>query len=101
MQANQVVLLSELKLSSSLNIALVEVLNEHPPKPLGGLAMAVPGELRGLELAWQKHGVLPWSQLFEPAASIAEEGFVVSKILANAIKSKEEYLLSGNFSGLQ
>ncbi|KAG2494187.1 hypothetical protein HYH03_007545 [Edaphochlamys debaryana] len=41
----------------------------------GGLAVAVPLELRGLELAWRRHGRLPWARLVAPAAEIAAHGF--------------------------
>ena len=68
---------------------------------IGGLAVAVPAELRGLELAWRRHGVLNWSELFEPAAAIAEEGFQISKTVSEAINTMGKYILSGNYSGLQ
>ena len=67
----------------------------------GGLAIAVPGELRGLELAWRKHGRLAWDKLFEPAIKLAEDGLPVSSTVASAIKGEEKYILSGNYSGLQ
>jgi len=52
----------------------------------GGLAVAVPSELKGLRLAWERHGRLPWSRLVLPAAALAD-GFVVEAQLALAIAS--------------
>lgn len=52
----------------------------------GGLAVAVPGELAGLRLAWERFGRLPWSRLVEPAAALAD-GFLVSQQLELAISA--------------
>ena len=41
----------------------------------GGLAIAVPLELRGLELLHSRHGVLPWADLIDPVVPFAEHGF--------------------------
>lgn len=45
---------------------------------VGGRAVGTPGLLRMLELAHGQHGRLPWKQLFEPAITLAEQGFPVS-----------------------
>ncbi|KAK8038522.1 gamma-glutamyltranspeptidase [Apiospora rasikravindrae] len=45
----------------------------------GGLAAAVPGELRGLESAHRLHGRLSWREVVRPAARVARRGFAVNE----------------------
>jgi gamma-glutamyltranspeptidase/glutathione hydrolase len=51
----------------------------------GGRSVGVPGTLALLELAHRLHGRLPWADLVQPAADLAEKGFEVSPRLAGAI----------------
>lgn len=60
----------------------------------GGLSVAVPGELAGLYLAWQRYGKLTWNDLFRPAINFAENGFKVSEYLAVAINASSADILS-------
>jgi gamma-glutamyltranspeptidase/glutathione hydrolase len=41
---------------------------------LGGLAVGVPGEIRGLAMMSKQHGRLSWRRLVNPAAALARDG---------------------------
>ena len=69
-------------------LAATETMFKGNPRAslFGGLAIAVPLELRGLYVAHSRHGVLPWSQLVEPAAALAESGFEAHPYLVQALE---------------
>lgn len=51
-----------------------------------GMTVAVPGLLRGLELAHKEHGKLAWSELIQPSIIIANDtGFNVSRSFAESL----------------
>jgi gamma-glutamyltranspeptidase/glutathione hydrolase/leukotriene-C4 hydrolase len=50
----------------------------------GGLAVGVPGEVRGLEEAHRRWGTLPWKKLVEPSVLLAG-GWEVDKELGKRI----------------
>jgi gamma-glutamyltranspeptidase / glutathione hydrolase len=50
-----------------------------------GLSVGVPGTLRMLEMAHKDHGHLSWAELFDPAITLAEEGFPVSARLHRSL----------------
>ncbi|MBS0239545.1 MAG: gamma-glutamyltransferase family protein [Proteobacteria bacterium] len=54
-----------------------------------GLSVGVPGLLRVLYQAHEKHGKLPWAKLFEPAIKLAEDGFPVSPRLSVLLQSEK------------
>ncbi|MGM9425352.1 gamma-glutamyltransferase family protein [Hydrogenophaga sp. MI9] len=45
---------------------------------VGGRSVGTPGAVAMLALAHRQHGRLPWARLFEPAITLAEQGFAVS-----------------------
>lgn len=58
---------------------------------VGGRAVGVPGLVKALEHAHQRHGSLPWATLFEPAMALASQGFAVSPRLHQLLQ-KDRFL---------
>ena len=54
-----------------------------------GLSVGTPGLVRMLEAMHEDLGALPWSEVFEPAIRLAEEGFAVSPRLHALVKGSE------------
>ncbi|RZC37317.1 G glu transpept domain containing protein [Asbolus verrucosus] len=59
----------------------------------GGLAVAVPGELRGYWEAYKKYGgKLPWSELVQPTIDLCKNGILVTEYLAKLYSSQQSQL---------
>ncbi len=58
---------------------------------VGGRSVGVPGTVRMLEAAHKAHGRLPWARLFEPAITLATQGFRVSPRM-NTLLAAEQHL---------
>lgn len=59
---------------------------------LGWRAAAVPGTVRGYELAHKQFGVKPWSELLQPSIQLALNGHPLSYMRAEAFRSQHELL---------
>ena len=79
----------DLTMSSTERQTLRAAFNELRSR---GSSVGVPGVLRMLEMAHRAHGHMPWASLMQPAQAIAEQGFVVSPRLAQAIAQAQSTL---------
>jgi gamma-glutamyltranspeptidase/glutathione hydrolase/leukotriene-C4 hydrolase len=62
---------------------------------IGGLAIAVPGELRAYEFAHRQFGGgVPWPDLFNRTIDLCLNGFIVSVSQASAIAQTGPYILN-------
>src|SRR6185437_1040554 len=59
--------------------------------PSGRTAL-VPGFMAGVQAAHGRFGTLPWAQVVEPAAALAEDGFEVDPHLAGSIAYRKGVL---------
>jgi gamma-glutamyltranspeptidase/glutathione hydrolase len=55
----------------------------------GGKSVGTPGNIRLAAIAHEKWGKLKWTQLFQPAIKLAEDGFIVNKTLESRLKMVE------------
>ena len=56
------------------------------------LSSGVPGTVKGLYIAHQKFGLLPWNRLVNPALKLARDGFIITETLAKSLESNKEKL---------
>ncbi|MBX6314951.1 MAG: gamma-glutamyltransferase [Isosphaeraceae bacterium] len=59
-----------------------------PHHRAGARAAGVPGTVRGLGLAHQLYGQVPWADLVRPAARLARAGFPISATLARSLNAQ-------------
>ncbi|VTT98338.1 gamma-glutamyltranspeptidase : Gamma-glutamyltransferase OS=Planctomyces brasiliensis (strain ATCC 49424 / DSM 5305 / JCM 21570 / NBRC 103401 / IFAM 1448) GN=Plabr_4283 PE=4 SV=1: G_glu_transpept [Gemmataceae bacterium] len=67
--------------------AKVDLFADGTVTPLDHKAAGVPGTVRGLALAHQKYGRLPWADVVRPAVKLAEDGFTVNAVLARGLNN--------------
>lgn len=58
----------------------------------GGLAVAVPGELKGYWYLYQEYGSLPWKDLIQPTIDLCNNGIYVTAFLAKTFVGKLDLL---------
>lgn len=61
---------------------------------IGGLSIAVPGELKGMWELHKKYGKLPWKDIFQPVIQLCREGHEVTSYLATVLRMKKNDILN-------
>ena len=65
----------------------------------GGLAIGVPGSVKGFYEAWLRYGRVPWADLIQPSINLCEKGFQLEKSMSATV-ARQEALVRGS-SGLR
>lgn len=60
----------------------------------GGLAIAVPGTVKGFHEAWLRYGRVPWSDLVAPTIALCQYGFPLEAGMAKIVASLESTVRS-------
>lgn len=55
-----------------------------------GLAVGIPGTVKGMELALNKYGTMSWQQVIAPAIELAEKGIIVTPDLSNSLAALKD-----------
>jgi gamma-glutamyltranspeptidase/glutathione hydrolase/leukotriene-C4 hydrolase len=66
---------------------------------IGGLAVAIPGEVRGLQEAHRRWGSIPWKELVDPSVELAA-GWRVQSELAGRIQVRTLSFSASFLTGL-
>ncbi|XP_013143929.1 PREDICTED: gamma-glutamyltranspeptidase 1-like [Papilio polytes] len=67
--------------------ATYEEMYDNKSSTVGGLAIAVPGELRGYGELYREYGRLPWRELVRPAANLCRTGHRVNNYMGRVLRS--------------
>ncbi|MGB3738973.1 MAG: gamma-glutamyltransferase family protein [Pontixanthobacter sp.] len=60
-------------------------LRDYGDSVRSGLSVGVPGNVAMAKMAHERHGNLPWSDLFEPAILLARDGFAINRRLHGSL----------------
>lgn len=62
----------------------------------GGKSIGIPGEVKGMEYAFQNYGSgnVTWEQLIQPAIKLAEEGYIVTPTLYNDMSGSYDAMIN-------
>ena len=58
----------------------------------GALSVPVPSSLKGFEALHRAYGRLPWAKVLEPAIDLAENGFLIRKVMVDDMTEYEKIL---------
>ncbi|KAI5644320.1 gamma-glutamyltranspeptidase domain-containing protein [Phthorimaea operculella] len=61
---------------------------------VGGLAIAVPGELKGYGALYREYGRLPWRELVKPTADLCRTGHRVNSYMARVLGTYSDRILA-------